>query len=223
MDCSAATIHKRYIVVVAGRGTDDRTLASIEIIDTVQESQPYLFPGPPLNVPRRNFGMAVIGSCIYVVGGSSHVFRAEALRSVENLKVSDSHGEKTSIGTSVFPPSLSWTKHEGLALSEPRAWHAVARVGSCLVVSGGCPCFSQPGLQSVEVMDTKRNKVWNMVPEMTVPRMWHTMVTLSTGIVCISGVQVNYCERLSLMDKNSVVFRNLLLGTNGTRPCLKEM
>ena len=220
------TIHNRYIVVAGGWGSRDvKYLTSVEIIDTVQESSPYIFPGPPLNVPRQYFGMTVIGSYIYVVGGTSHDSSAEALRSIENLKVRDSRDEKTSInGTSVSPPSLSWTKHQELALSEPRYAHAVARVGSCLVVSGGCPCFGQPPLRSVEVMDTKRNKVWKIVPELTVPRIWHTMVSISTGIVCISGGRrVDFCEILSLMDKNSVVFRNLLLGKNGTHPCLKKM
>ena len=67
--CSAVTIHNRYIVVVGGRGTGERALTSVEIIDTEHESQPYSFPGPPLNVPRHCFGMTVIGLCIYVVGG----------------------------------------------------------------------------------------------------------------------------------------------------------
>ena len=113
--------------------------------------------------------------------------------------------------------------HVDLALTESRWGHAVARVGSCLVVSGGCPGSSWYRLRSVEVMDTKRNKVWKMVPEMTGIRVAHTMVTLSTGIVCISGGLESSSEKLSLMDKNSVVFRNLLLGKNGTCPCLKEM
>ena len=220
--CSAAAIHNRYIVVVGGRGTAlQTTLRSVEIIDTNQENQPTVCFRPPLNVPRQYFGMTVIGSCIYVVGGVSHGLGAEGLKSVEYLKLSASRDEGTNNNlTLLFPSSLSWAIHEDLALSEPRDGHAVARVGSCVVVSGGWP---RSCLRSVEVIDTKRNKVWRMVPEMTAPRRYHSMVTLSTGIVCISGLGGDFCERLSLMDKNSVVFRNLLLGTNGTRPCLKEM
>ena len=221
-DCSAAAIHNRYIVVVGGRETGKRALTSVEIIDTEHESQPYIFPGPPLNVPRRDFGMTVIGLCIYVVGGTSNnLEKGQGLKSVECLKMSDSRGEGTNNkGTSVFPPSLSWTIHEKLALNQPRYGHAVARVGSCLVVSGGCPLRSQTRLQSVEVMDTKRNKVWRMVPKMTVAREGHTMVSISTGIICISGLGENSCERLSLMDKNSAVFMRLLFSA---RPCKKDM
>ena len=222
--CSAVAIQNRYIVVVGGCGKFQRALASVEIIDTVQQSQPYLFPGPPLNVPRCYVGMTVIGSCIYVVGGVSLDFEAEGLKSVEYLKLSDSRCVETrNNATSLFPSTLSWAIHEELALSESRWGHAVARVGSCVVVSGGWPRSSQPVLQSVEIMDTKCNKVWKMVPEMTVPRRYHNMVALSTGIICISGLGENSCEILSLIDKNSAVFRNLLLGTNGTRLCLKEM
>ena len=220
---SAAAIHNRYIVVAGGWSIDVGALASVEIIDTVQESQPHVFPGPPLNVPRVFFGMTVIGSCMYVVGGLSHdLLEAEAFKSVEYLKLSDSRGEGTNNNaTSMFPSSLSWAIHEDLALNEPRCGHAVARVGSCLVVSGGSPSTSHPSAQSVEIMDTKRNKVWKLIPEMTVPRIWHTMVSISTGIFCISGSGVNAYEQLSLMDQNSVVFRKLLMGSK--RPCLKEM
>ena len=217
--CCTASIHNRYIVVAGGWGVDMEALASVEIVDSMQESSPYIFPGPPLNVPRHDFGMTVIGPCIYVVGGLSHELQAEGLKSVEYLKWSNSREGTRNNATSVLSASLSWKIHEDLALSEPRWSHAVDRVGSCLVVSGGWP-----RLRSVEIIDTKRNKVWKMVPEMTVPRIWHTMVALSTGIVCISGLGGNFfCERLSLMDKNSAVFRDLLLGTNGVRPCLKEM
>ena len=222
--CSAAAIDNRYIVVLGGLGGLGavlEALASVEIIDTMHENQPNVFNGQPLNVPRYCFGMTVIGSCIYVVGGTS---KGECFNSVECLKLSDSRGDGTNNkGESIFPSSLSWAIHVDLALTESRWGHAVARVGSCLVVSGGWAGSSWSRLRSVEVMDTKRNKVWKMVPEMTVPRSYHNMVTLSTGIVCISGVGEKSCERLSLVDQNSVVFRNLLLGTNGTRLCLKEM
>ena len=231
--CCADTIHNRYIVVAGGWGVNMEVLASVEIIDSMQESQPHVLPGPPLKVPRRLFGMTVIGSCIYVVGGLSRDLEAEALKSVEYLKLSDSSGELTSNkATLVVQPSSAWMIHEDLSSILPRWGHAVVRVGSCLVVSGGLPRITElttdplllaECVWSVEVMDTKRNKVWKMVPEMTGIRVAHTMVTLSTGIVCISGGLESSSEKLSLMDKNSVVFRNLLLGKNGTCPCLKEM
>ena len=136
--CCTASIRDRYIVVAGGWGPDGAALASVDIIDTVQESQQFVLPGPHLNVPRASFGMTVIGSCIYVVVGVSHDLEAEALKSVEYLKLSDSCDDGTrNNATSVLSASLPWKIHEDLALSEPRDGHAVARAGSCLVVSGG--------------------------------------------------------------------------------------
>ena len=201
--CSAVVIHNRYIVVAGGYGwTTEQVLSSVEIIDTNQENQPHVFPGPQLNVPRHGVGLAAIGSCVYLAGNPDEFID---FKNFEYLELSGSCREGTNeTATSVFPPSLSWTLMEDWSFNRHHSLHAVVRVGSCLVIRGGS--LTSP----VDVVDMKRNKVWNNVPQMTVARKGHSSVALSTGTVCISGEGENSCEQLSLMDKNTVVYTHLL-------------
>ena len=60
---SAAVVQNRYIVIGGGKN------GNVDILDISQASQPFIFQGPSLNVPRSYFGMAAIGSRVYAVGG----------------------------------------------------------------------------------------------------------------------------------------------------------
>ena len=128
--------------------------------------------------------------------------------SVEYLDLSDS-GQ---MNASVYWSGLSWTKHKQLKLSEPRFDHVVVRVGSCLIVSGGHNDLINVGgpfPRSVEILDTNHDKVWVLPPQTNVSRSIHSMVALSNGILTISGFSPNSCEILSLIDKNSALFKRL--------------
>ena len=78
--CSATVVQNRYIVI--GRG---HVNGSVDIVDTVRASQPFIFQGPALNVPRSKYGMAAVGSRVYVIGGRKIIGRQEKLTSVEYL------------------------------------------------------------------------------------------------------------------------------------------
>ena len=215
--CLAAVVQKRFIVV--GRTNCN---GNVDILDTAQASQPFIFQGPSMNVPRIYFGMAAIGSRVYVIGGKK-IIGPEELDSVEYLDLlTDSGNDERDFEESTFAPSLSWKMYKDLVLPIPRFRHSVVRVGSCLLVVGGHSGdrFSVENKKehSVEVFDTKRNKVWRL-PGMTTGLGQHiTAVAYSNGIVnneVAIGDELKPCqtlERLPLMDKNSVVYKRLLDG-----------
>ena len=106
--------------------------------------------------------------------------------------------------------------HKDLVLPIPRVGHSVVRVGSCLVVLGG---RNDTRVRSVEVLDTKRNKVWSL-PELREARGPELKaVAVFNGIVVHGEDMATWktFEMLPLMDKNSAVFKCLLDG-----PSLKE-
>ena len=220
--CAAAVVQDRFIVVAGGEYRD--VLSSVDIIDTCSQSQCSVISGPPMNVARTCFGMAVVGSRIYVVGGRGvYDDRAEDdpyyknLGSVEYLDCDDWLTEGPPISTSMSPSTKSWNIHNDLVLGTPRYNHGMVRVGSCLVVVGGGNSesafhFSKEPLLSAEVLDTQRNFVWEL-PEMKQGKQDTSVVAVSTGIVTI-GV-----EALSLVDKHSLCFLRLMaLGKSPYRP-----
>ena len=92
--------------------------------------------------------------------------------------------------TCTFPNS-SWRMEPHLSLSSPRVLHAVAKVGSCLVVAGGyCYCNnhrSWTNLVEVEVLDVQRTIVWSL-PNLTISRpSGCSMVTLSDRLLLLGG------------------------------------
>ena len=222
-NCSAVVVRNRYILVAGGLGRLNYTMSSVDIIDTATSTdeaseQPCcIFSGPPLTVPRESFGMEIIGQRVYVVGG----FR---LYSVEYLDLNDfdpSTTDKKNTSSFKFWSGLSWTKHKHLKLSEYRWDHGTVRVGSCLVVSGGTFLKDGhfPGI--IEILDVKRNKVWNLPHPSRFLDYNHRIIALSNGIVYIGGragiVYIGgrvgnsiWCETLPLMGHHSVLFRRLL-------------
>ena len=210
--------HNRYILVAGERGWYAGTLTSVDIIDTSTPTQGTnepcsIFSGPPLTIPRECFAMEFIGQRVYVVGGY--------VDSVEYLDLNDSGPSTTDnkiTSSSKLWSSLSWTKHKQLKLSEYRWDHATVRVGSCLVVSGGRTRSSRLSpAGTIEVLDTKRNKVWTLLHQTTFTETKHIMVPRSIGIAAIGFARkcswsefTFYEERLPLMDKNSALFLRLL-------------
>ena len=74
-------------------------------------------------------------------------------------------------------------------------------VGSCLIVAGG-------SRQTVEVLDTHRNRVWNL-PSLGNDRFDCTMVAVANQVAVIGGGFNPTCATLPLLDKNSWCFRQL--------------
>ena len=216
--CSAVVADKRYILVAGGRGWYAGALTSVEIIDTATPTQETkepcsIFSGPPLTVTRECFAMEVIGRRVYAVGGY--------VDSVEYLDLNDSGPSTTdnkNTSSSKSWSGLSWTKHRQLKLFDHRWDHAIVRDGSCVVISGGKTGSS--GLAPVgtmEVLDTKRNKVWTLPHRTPCSRSMHILVARSNGIAVIGFAPkcswsefTFYKERLPLMDKNSALFLWLL-------------
>ena len=187
-----------------------------------------------MNVARSAFGMAVIGSTIYAVGGRRQyqplpVVGSVVLdeyewdwlddyepyvSSVEYLDVDDWLKEGPPSATSVSTSTMSWQIHKALSLRTPRCDHGMVRVGSCLVVVGGHKIGDS--CHSVEALDTQRNVVWELREIQGAVGGVYNVVAISTGIILISVWYTEYLsdqdsgERLSLVDMNSMCFAQLI-------------
>ena len=86
-----------------------------------------------------------------------------------------------------------------LSLSSPRASHAMAKMGSCLVVAGGHTPDAFFGTTSVEVLDIQWGIVWSL-PNLTIPQQYGcSMVTLSDCLLVLGGEDSEDCvESLAL-------------------------
>ena len=97
-------------------------------------------------------------------------------------------------------PNSSWRMEPHLSLSSPRDSHAVAKMGSCLVVAGGY-CNNHGGWTNleVEVLDVQRTIVWSL-PNLTIQRPnGCSMVTLSDCLLVLGGDDLeDSVESLSL-------------------------
>ena len=219
---AAAVVQDRWIVVAGGY--DLRTyLSTVDIVDTQGSTVPVL-AGPPLNEGRVYFGMAVIGSCAYAVGGQGD---DETVTSVEYLEFDNDWRQERPATTTGSPPCQSWTLHPTLVLEDPpRSNHGVVRVGSCLVVLGGHD-EENDAVRSVQVLDTRNPeiRVWEL-PALTLNDDASSVVALSTGLVAIGGssgsgdddendeepppLQGGGFATLPLVDQHSACFARLL-------------
>ena len=196
--CCAVAVHNRYIVIMGGY--NDRYLSSVDIIDTRNHT---VTAGPNMTVPRSYCASAVIGHRIFVVGGrNEHNRRLDLVEYIAFAMPCDN--DKTKEGTAAIVSSFSssWTTHSDLVLSNARRTCAVVAVGSCLVVAGGLHNTT------VEVLDTSRNRVWNL-PPFGNHRFYCTMVTAANQVIVIGGWGDPSCATLQLLDKNSWCFRRL--------------
>ena len=188
--CCAVAVHNRYIVVMGG-WESNRYVSSVDIIDTIHNHT--VTAGPSLNVARSFCASAVIGHRIFVVGGQNYY---DPLDSVEYLDFAKDDSSTTAISFSFN----TWMTHSDLVLSDPRTNCAVVAVGACLVVAGD----NRP----VHVLDTHRNRVWNLLPfEHRLDRC--SMVTVANQVAVIGGIRNYTCATFSLMDKNTWCFSRL--------------
>ena len=193
--CCAVAVHDRFIVVMGGYL--DFHLSSVDIIDTDNQ---IVTAGPRMTVPRSYCASAVIGHRIFVVAGEN---AGGNLHLVEYLDFGKPCAkDKTEKVTASTIMSSTWTTLSGLVLSDLRYDCAVVAVGSCLVVAGGAWVNS-----TVEVLDTRRNRVWNL-PPVNLPRGC-SMVTAANQVAVIGGWHNPSCATLPLMDRNSWCFRRL--------------
>ena len=200
-DCAAVVVQNRYVVIMGGYSGIER-LSSVDIIDTAPHNnnngEPTIVAGPSMNSTRYGFGAAVVDNRIFVVGGMGNGGR---LSSVESLLFRKQRQDKdntssTSNASCSFPNS-SWRVEQHLNLSSGRAGHAVAKVGSCLIVAGGIVAAGDRGDSSVEVVDIQWGVVWSL-PSLTIPRPFGcSMVTLSDCLLVL-GESMGSVESLAL-------------------------
>ena len=205
--CAAVVVQNRYIVILGGHTGTFQALSSVDIMDTApphnnnnnnnSNGEPTIVAGPSMNLARSSFAGAVMDNHIFVVAGWVNGRR---LTSVESLlfqqQPQDKDKDHTNSNSNVsctFCNSL-WRVEPHLSLSSSRAAHAVAKVGSCLVVAGGSSWTN-----SVEVLDVQRGVVWSL-PHLTMPREYGcSMVTLSDCLLVLGGNRSADCvESLAL-------------------------
>ena len=196
---AAVIVHNRYIVISGGRNSIlGQDLSSVDIMDTApphnnnnNNGEPTIVAGPRMNSTRSYFGAAVMDNRIFVVGG---YVNSEQSTSVESLLFQQQPQDKDKYHTNsnnnvtcTFPNS-AWRVEPHMSLSSPRLFHAVAKVGSCLVVAGGsCNNHGSWTYTSVEVLDVQWGIVWSL-PYLDIRRPHGcSMVTLSDCLLVLGG------------------------------------
>ena len=195
--CCAVAVHNRYIVVVGGWDGRQR-LSSVDIIDTRNHT---VTVGPSMTVPRRFCTSAFIGHRIFVVGGQNDDGYLDSVEYLDLARPCGTEKTKEDSANTFISFSPTWTTHSEL-LSIARSSCAMVAVGSCLVVAGGWRN------STVEVLDTHRNRVWNL-PPFGNHRDGCSMVTVANQLAVIGGRRNPSCATLPLMDRNSWCFRRL--------------
>ena len=126
---------------------------------------------------------------IFVVAGWVDEMRSTSMESLlfQQQPQDKDHSNGNSNVSCTFPNS-TWRIEPHLNLSIPQNSIAVAKVGSCLVVAGGC-CDNHGSstYTSVEVLDVQQAIVWSL-PTMT--SLWPygcSMVALSDCLLVLGG------------------------------------
>ena len=140
-----------------------------------------------MNLAQYAFGAAVVDNHIFVVGGWVNEMQSTSVESLlfqqQPQDKDKDHSNSNSNVTCTFPNS-SWRMEPHLTLSSPRAFHAMAKVGSCLVVAGG---WNETQTNSVEVLDVQRGVVWSL-PNLNIQRPFGcSMVALSDCLLVLGG------------------------------------
>ena len=193
-ECAAVVVHNRYIVILGGNAGMDEDLSSVDIMDTApphnNSGEPMIVAGPSMNSTRSTFGAAVVDNRIFVVGGWINEMQSTSVESLlfqhEPQDKDQDHTKGNSNVSCIFPSSL-WRVEPHLSLSSPRDSHGVAKMGSCLVVAGGCTPDAMWGTTLVEVLDIQRGIVWSL-PNLNIRRPFGcSMVTLSDCLLVLGG------------------------------------
>ena len=206
--CAAVVVHNRYIVILGGHTGMLQDLSSVDIMDTApphnnnnnRNGEPTIVAGPGMNWTRDAFGAAVLDNRIFVVGGNVNSRRSSSVESLsfQQQPQDKDHTHSNSNVSWTFPNS-SWRMEPHLSLSSHQAFHAVAKVGSCLVVTGGSTPDEMWGTTLVEVLDIQRGIVWSL-PNLTIWQPYGcSMVTLSDCLLVLGGNDSEDCvESLAL-------------------------
>ena len=149
-------------------------LSSVDIMDTAPHNnnnngEPTIVAGPSMNSTRDGCGAVVMDNRIVVVGGYVNGRQSTSVESLlfQQQPQDNDHTYSTSNMSCTFPNS-SWRVEPHLTLSTGRAFHALAKVGSCLVVARGC-CINhgRRTYPSMEVLDVQWGIVWSL-PNLTI-------------------------------------------------------
>ena len=132
----------------------------------------------------------MVDNQIFVVGGWVNSGRSTSVESLlfqQQPQDKDKDHINSNSNMSCTFPNTSWRMERHLSLFSPRGSHAVAKVGSCLVVAGGYCENHGCWTNSVEVLDVQRGVVWNL-PDLTIPREYGcSMVTLPDCLLVLGG------------------------------------
>ena len=223
--CAAVVVHNRYIVILGGDAGNigmGHHLSSVDILDMAPpqnnnnniNGEPTIVAGPSMNSTRYAFGAAVVDNRIFVVAG---YVNSEPSTSVEFLlfqqQPQDNDYTNSNSSVSCTFANSSWRMEPHLSLSSPQGAHAVAKVGSCLVVAGGS-CGNRGSLtyNSVEVLDVQRGIVWSL-PNLNIQRPYGcSMVTLSDCLLLLGGDDSEDCVEslpLTVYQKHERCFKFL--------------
>ena len=195
--CAAVVVHNRYIVILGGHTGMHQDLSSVDIMDTApphnnnNNGEPMIVAGPSMNSTRCACGAAVMDNQIFVVGGYVNGMPSTSVESLlfqqQPQDKDKDHTNSNSNVTCTFPNSL-WRMEPHLSLSSPRNSHALAKVGSCLVVAGGYCENCGSWTNSVEVLDVQWGIVWRL-----------PNVTLSDCLLVLGGNRsIDSVESLAL-------------------------
>ena len=193
---AAVVVHNRYVVILGGNNAI-QCLSSVDIMDTEppqnnnnNHGEPTMVAGPSMNLARCYLGAAVVDNQIFVVGGWVNGRQSTSVESLlfqQQPQDKDKDHTNSNNNVSWTFPNSSWRMEPHLSLSSPRASHAMAKMGSCLVVAGGHTPDEFWGTTSVEVLDIQRGIVWSL-PNLTIPRRYGcSMVTLSDCLLVLGG------------------------------------
>ena len=156
-----------------------------------------------MNSTRSFFGAAVVDNWIFVVGGWVNSMRSTSVESLlfqQQPQDKDKDHTNSNSNRSCTFPNSSWRMEPHLSLSSLRDAHAVAKVGSCLVVAGGyCGNHGSWAHTSVEVLDVHWGVVWSL-PNLNIPRQYGcSMVMLSDCLLVLgSNRSTDSVESLAL-------------------------
>ena len=217
-NCAAVVVHNRYVVILGGNAGMDEDLSSVDIMDTApphnnnnNNGEPMIVAGPSMNLTRSSFGAAVMDNRIFVVAGDVNDWPSTSVESLLfQRQPQDKDLSNGNSNVSWTFPNSSWRMEPHLSLSSPRAAHAMAKVGSCLVVAGGCTPYDMWG--TVQVLDVQRGIVWSL-PNLTIPRTSGcSMVTLSDCLLVLGGNDSEDCVEsllLTVYQKHERCFKFL--------------
>ena len=185
--CAAVVVHNRYVVILGGRN-GRHCLSSVDILDTTpphnnnNNGEPTIVAGPSMNSSRYGFGAAVMDNRIFVVGGYVNEMPSTSVESLLFQQQPQDMGNTNSNSNVSCFSHNSWMVEPHLTLSTNRVDHAVAKVGSCLVVAGG----SINCTNSVEVLDVQRVIVWSL-PNLTIERPFGCFMVARSDCLLVLG------------------------------------